>query len=307
MTVTIKDIAREANVSFSTVSKALNDSPLVKEPTKQRILALAKEMGYEINTSAKILATGKSNAVGIYCPEITDQQYAVYVLEVSRELRQRGFLPCISSSSYDDAKEMFSRLKVACVIVADDQEIQFPNTDFVYHPFSGNADDQEKNHYTLKRDAALKAASLLNHSGHRTALILSEFHSDWLYRTLKRDSEFNTINHLQVNNNDIDRLYTSLKNTLDQTIPDAIICSSRNLAELTFVVGKSLGLKIPEDCSVIAFDGNVSSDSPVSLFGYSSKKMAAATADYVYAVINKREYHYVNLNPEMTLNYTVKL
>ena len=47
--VTIKDIAKAAGVSPSTVSRALNDSPLIRESTKERIKRLAAELGYERN------------------------------------------------------------------------------------------------------------------------------------------------------------------------------------------------------------------------------------------------------------------
>ena len=47
--VTIKDVARAAGVSPSTVSRALNDSPLIREETKARIRRIAAELGYERN------------------------------------------------------------------------------------------------------------------------------------------------------------------------------------------------------------------------------------------------------------------
>lgn len=307
MSVTIKDIAKEANVSFSTVSKALNDSPLVKEPTKQRILSLAKEMGYEINTSAKILATGRSNAVGIYCPEIPEPRYSAYVQEVSRQLKLRGFLPAVATSSFDDAKELFSRLKASCVLVVDQDEIHFPNIDFTYNPFSDTSDYTFAGQKALKKDAALKAASLLVHSGHRSVLIINEHNDEWLYSLIKRENKFETIHHLPIHTGDPDRFYTNVKAVLDHTMPDVIICSTRKLAEFTLLVSKSLNLHIPEECSLIAYDENTDVASPVSLFGYSTTKAAEIAADYVLSRTNQQKEYYVNLKPEMVINQTIKL
>lgn len=307
MSVTIKDIAKEANVSFSTVSKALNDSPLVKEPTKQRILALAKEMGYEIDTSAKILATGKSNAVGIFCPAMATPGYAATVHELSKQLKRRGFLPALSAAGFQDAKEMFSRLKAACVIVIDQNEFNFPNADFTYNPYIESSDTPAITQQTLKKDAALKAASLLTHSGHRSILTVSEYDENWMNEALKKETRFDAVKHTYVSTGDLERFFTIIKSTLDQTMPDAIMCSSRNLAELTLLISKSLGLNIPEDSSLIAYAEDVDADSPVSLFGYSTSRLAEVTSDYIFAKINEQEYNDANQKPEIMLNYTVKL
>ena len=60
MSITIKDIAKHVGVSYSTVSKALNDSPLVKEATKSKILKKAKELGYEPNYAAQVIVSKSS-------------------------------------------------------------------------------------------------------------------------------------------------------------------------------------------------------------------------------------------------------
>ncbi len=60
---TIEDIARLANVSKSTVSRALNDSPLIKLETRQRIQAIASEQNYCVNTSARCLSNQESRTI----------------------------------------------------------------------------------------------------------------------------------------------------------------------------------------------------------------------------------------------------
>jgi LacI family transcriptional regulator len=67
--ITIKDIATVSGVSFSTVSRCLNDSPLVSNKTKERIRALAEEMGFEFNASARSLVTSHAGTIGIVLPE----------------------------------------------------------------------------------------------------------------------------------------------------------------------------------------------------------------------------------------------
>ena len=70
MTITIKDIAKQVGVSYSTVSKALNNSPLVKQETKDKIIKLAKEMGYEPNYAAQSLVSKQSRVIGLIWPTL---------------------------------------------------------------------------------------------------------------------------------------------------------------------------------------------------------------------------------------------
>jgi len=64
--MTIKDLARLAGVSHSTVSRALNDSPLIPEETRNRIKKLASEHGYSPNSLARQLVTRKSSTLGLF-------------------------------------------------------------------------------------------------------------------------------------------------------------------------------------------------------------------------------------------------
>ncbi|MDO4501181.1 MAG: LacI family DNA-binding transcriptional regulator [Erysipelotrichaceae bacterium] len=61
----IKDIAKECGVSVATVSKALNDQKDISQTTKDRVLEVAKQMGYTTNQAAKALRTNKTNNIGI--------------------------------------------------------------------------------------------------------------------------------------------------------------------------------------------------------------------------------------------------
>lgn len=64
--VSIKDIARKAGVSISTVSYALNGSPKVKEETSNKILSVAKELNYVPNAAARMLKTRETKIIGAF-------------------------------------------------------------------------------------------------------------------------------------------------------------------------------------------------------------------------------------------------
>ncbi|MBN1522297.1 MAG: LacI family DNA-binding transcriptional regulator [Candidatus Aureabacteria bacterium] len=70
MAVTLKEIARIADVNISTVSRALNDSPLITLETKEKILAIAERMNYFPNSLARGLVSHKSETIGIILPKI---------------------------------------------------------------------------------------------------------------------------------------------------------------------------------------------------------------------------------------------
>lgn len=68
MPITTKDIAKMANVSQATVSRCLNNSPLVSEETKEKINKIAKEYGFHFNANARSLSTNKTRSIGIIYP-----------------------------------------------------------------------------------------------------------------------------------------------------------------------------------------------------------------------------------------------
>jgi DNA-binding LacI/PurR family transcriptional regulator len=68
---TIRDVARHAGVSVATVSRVINDSPLVVEPTRTRVRAAVAELGYRLNATARNLSMGRAQAIGVVVPFFT--------------------------------------------------------------------------------------------------------------------------------------------------------------------------------------------------------------------------------------------
>jgi LacI family transcriptional regulator len=69
MAITTKDIAKMANVSQSTVSRCLNDSPMISEKTKRKVLKIAQEHGFQFNANARSLSANKTNTIGVILPK----------------------------------------------------------------------------------------------------------------------------------------------------------------------------------------------------------------------------------------------
>ncbi|WP_129409120.1 LacI family DNA-binding transcriptional regulator [Marinitoga lauensis] len=70
--ITIKDIAKIAGVSPSTVSRSLNDYPNISKKTKEKIKKIAEELGFEFNEAARNLNRKKTNTIGVIIPQFFD-------------------------------------------------------------------------------------------------------------------------------------------------------------------------------------------------------------------------------------------
>ena len=87
--LTIRDIARIADVSPSTVSRSLNDSSLVAEETKARIREIAEEGNFSFNATARSLVTQRTGIVGLICPDSFDEyQYSLHLTLLINQIRR---------------------------------------------------------------------------------------------------------------------------------------------------------------------------------------------------------------------------
>ncbi len=89
---TIRDVAQRAGVSLATVSRALNDSPLVNEETKQRIVEAASELDFAPSLSARRLSLGKTQTITVVTSFLTRPQAAE---------RLRGIDAALTDSEFD--------------------------------------------------------------------------------------------------------------------------------------------------------------------------------------------------------------
>jgi LacI family transcriptional regulator len=103
---TIHDIARELQISASTVSRALNDNPRISLKTKEKIKALALSLGYRPNTLASNLRNKKSNTIGIVVPLINRHFFSSVISGVEDIAYKAGFTVVISQSNDLAQKEI---------------------------------------------------------------------------------------------------------------------------------------------------------------------------------------------------------
>jgi DNA-binding LacI/PurR family transcriptional regulator len=98
MTISIKDIAKEMNISFSTVSRALNNSPRIKSETREQIQRKATEMGYLPSAVARSLVTRRTNTIGVVVTQITDLFFAEVIQGIEETALNYGYNVILTNS-----------------------------------------------------------------------------------------------------------------------------------------------------------------------------------------------------------------
>ncbi len=94
----IKDVARQAGVSPTTVSRYLNNHLELPEPTRSRIDAAIKQLGYRPNLLAKRLSTGTAEIIGVVAPEIANPFFTNLVAAIEDEAERHGYSVLLSST-----------------------------------------------------------------------------------------------------------------------------------------------------------------------------------------------------------------
>jgi len=102
---TIKDIARRAGVSHSTVSRALRGSPLISDETTERIRLIAQEMGYHPSAAARSLKTNQTGALGVIVRNIDDPFFSEILQGIEDIAQGEGYSLFISSSQNKTDRE----------------------------------------------------------------------------------------------------------------------------------------------------------------------------------------------------------
>ncbi|SFD61595.1 transcriptional regulator, LacI family [Lentibacillus persicus] len=106
MTVTIYDVAREANVSMATVSRVVNGNPNVKPVTRKKVLRTIEELGYRPNAVARGLASKKTTTVGAIIPDISSIFFAELARGIEDIATMYKYNIILSNSDQNKDKEL---------------------------------------------------------------------------------------------------------------------------------------------------------------------------------------------------------
>lgn len=102
--ITIKDIARMAGVSVTTVSRALNNAPEIREETRAHILEICSREGYRTNLLARSLISNRTNVLGVVLPDLSSPFHAALALYIETCASELGYQVMLCSGQPGDGR-----------------------------------------------------------------------------------------------------------------------------------------------------------------------------------------------------------
>ncbi|MDF2801333.1 MAG: alanine racemase [Anaerocolumna sp.] len=108
--VTIKDVAKEAGVAISTVSNVLNNVDIVSPETKKRVLETVERLKYVPNMNAKFLKSNKKNTIGLFLSSIQGDYYRMLMQAVHLQSKLKNYLLNIYISNENTSEEIYSMI-----------------------------------------------------------------------------------------------------------------------------------------------------------------------------------------------------
>ena len=106
--VTLKDLAQKLGLSISTVSRALQNNPIINDKTRKRVNKLAKDLGYYPDVLAKSLKNQKTFTIGVIVPEISHFFFSSVIDGIEEKTNNHGYTILVTKSNEDMKREIIN-------------------------------------------------------------------------------------------------------------------------------------------------------------------------------------------------------
>lgn len=274
-TVNINELAKQLNLSKSTVSKALRDSYEISQETKRKVLELAQQLQYIPNPYASSLRRKKSNTIGVVIPEVADSFFSNAIKGIEAVAREKGYhvLVYLTYESFEREKAIL-------------KDFASGRVDGVLISISTETPDKTHLDEMIGRKIPLVFFDRVLEGMNTVKIITNDFESSYnatnhlIEKGCRKIIYLSISKHLNINNkrmegyrkalqdhnmklveqnviecsNDNDKNYTLLKKILARkNHPDGIIASVEKLTTPVYLACKDLRLSIPKDVKVISF------------------------------------------------------
>lgn len=287
--VTLKQIAKELDVSISTVSKSLRDSPEISEDTRQKVQAFAKLYNYKPNLIALSLKNKKTKTIGIIIPEIVHHFFATVISGIEHVANEHGYnvIVTLSDESFDKEvinMEMLANGTIDGFIMSLSKETQFKkdfhhiteviNQGMPVVMFDRVTNDVLCDKVIIDDNLAAYGAvqNLIDKGFKKIALIttvdyvsVGKLRTDGYLKALKTN-DIKVDENLIVKIEDIDNCSDQIENLIANNEIDAVFAVNELFAVTAIKAAKNVGIQVPENLAIIGFtDGIISKYSSPSI------------------------------------------
>ena len=287
--VTLKQIARELDVSISTVSKSLRNSLEISEDTRQKVQAFAKLYNYKPNNIALSLKNKKTKTICIIIPEIIHHFFATVISGVENVANENGYnvLVCLSDESFDKEvinMEMLANGSIDGFIMSLSKETQLKKdfhhiVEVINQGMPVVMFDRVTNEILCDKViiddnlAAFNATQHLIDKGFKKIALIStvdyvsvgKLRTEGYIKALK-NNDLKVDENLILKIEDTENFEDAIANLIANNSIDAIFAVNELFAVTAIKEANKLGKKVPDDISVIGFtDGIISKYSSPSI------------------------------------------
>ena len=284
--VTIIDVAHKAGVSPKTVSNVVNDRPVVRQTTRERVQQVIRELEYRPCAAARSLVTRTRRLIGFLLADINNPAYPEMVEAIASQARQNGFMLLLCNTGRDPVEEdhyvnLLIEQQVDGVIIsssrADSRAARVLSRRGIQVVlFNRYPKDFTENYVGVDNEGGAYSATMhLLKLGHRRIAFFrgepgsstSEEREAGFRRALQEIGAAADEGLFLLGDFRVGKSREAAKELLSRSYrPTAIVAANDVMAIAVMDVALRLGLRVPEDLAVVGFDDiPIASSSPISL------------------------------------------
>ncbi len=323
MSVKIKDLAKQLNLSVATISKALKDSYEISPETKQKVLELAKKLNYTPNPYASSLRKRSSKTIAVVLPEVADSFFSIAINGIESVAYDKGYHVLIYLTH-----ESFEREEAIL------KEFQSGRVDGILISVSGETINSDHIKEVIAAGMPLVFFDRVCEDVETAKIITDDFESSYnatchlIKAGCKKITYLSTSSALSINNKRMEGYIQALadnelKKTSENIVsctsdsignykiiydllkkknrPDGLIASVEKLTTPVYLVCDHLDLSIPGDVKVISFTNLQAAlilTPTLTTVTQPAFEMGKTAATVLFKSLEKRNYH---LNKEITV------
>lgn len=274
--VTIADIAREAGVAKSTVSRYFNGG-YVRQETRDRIKEVVDRTSFEPSAAAQNLKLKKTRIIGVVAPTMNSRTTGRLIESLDRTLHERGYSCIVMTTDHKPEREIASVeylrslrvdgiLLIATTISEDHQKLQ-KTSKIPFLVMGQNFTDGTSIIYN-DYEAGKTVGQYASEMGHHDIIYIGVSEVDEAVGRIRKKGVMDGLSeHSEVMNIMMEETTFSyeetrelVKDVLNFHVPDLFICSTDQMALAAWKEVREKGLRVPEDVSIIGFGGYETSE-----------------------------------------------